>query len=62
VEFDQFLYGSWTDVPSLFLAMNKVTSMIQNEAQRAKNKVVKSQGAKKYLTLKIVIKKVYFQT
>jgi hypothetical protein len=52
VKFCQFLNESWTDVSSHFLTINEIPYIIQNEPQRAKNKVVKLKEARMYLTLK----------
>jgi hypothetical protein len=41
----------WTEVQSLYLAINEVSSVIQNKAYGAKNKVFKLQGGQRYLTL-----------
>jgi hypothetical protein len=41
----------WTEVPFPSLAKTKVLSAIQNEQHGAKNKGVKPQGTKTYLTL-----------
>jgi len=52
IDFHQFLDRSCTEVPSLSLVINNVSSTLQNESEEAKNKVFKPQGAKTYLTLK----------
>jgi len=50
--FVNFWMEVWTEVPSPSLAINEVPFTIRNELQGAKNKVVKPQGAKTYLTQK----------
>jgi hypothetical protein len=51
INFHQFFDESWTEVPSPSLTINDVPSVIRSEAPGAKNKIVKPQGAKSYLTL-----------
>jgi hypothetical protein len=41
VDFHKFLDESWTEVLSLSLAINEVSSTIRNEPHEAKNKVFK---------------------